>query len=164
VWAGRRSMGGGDAAIRRNPQMAPAWHTRRRQRGKCMQSNMLRRRRAARPRVRLPPPPWPLQPLRLQGPFSWGPWRRRESAGGAKRRTRAEAPKGAAAEPRRVRAERIDELLRASARLIPWPARRPRIRRQADRRPLPPPPVGPSGDPTGIDRSCGWHDGVRFAL
>jgi len=33
------------------------WHTRRRQRGKHMQIDMLRKRRAARPRVRLPPPP-----------------------------------------------------------------------------------------------------------
>jgi len=68
--------------------------------------------------------------------------RRRESAAVATRQTRAEAPEGAAAEPCRVRAERNDELVRASARLIPWPARRPRIRRQADRRPLPPPPCG----------------------
>ncbi len=35
---------------------------------------------------------------------------------------------------------------------------------QADRRPLPPPPVGCSGHPTGLSSSFGRHDGVRFAL
>jgi len=85
----------------------------------------------------------------------WGLRRGGFSGGGGSPRTeqsdwtRAEAPKGAAAEPCRVRAERIDELLRASARLIPWPARRPRIRRQAD--PQAPPAAstpGFSSDPT----------------
>jgi len=50
-------MGGGDAAISRNPQMAHTWHTRRNRSRKYMQINVLEFRVLPVLRVRLPPPP-----------------------------------------------------------------------------------------------------------
>jgi len=114
--------GGGDLAIGRDREMAPAWHTRQRQRGKYLQINMLRKLRAARPRVRLPPPG---------------------------RAVRAAASYGTT---RRVCAERIDELLRAVARPSTWPARRLRIRRRRTAGPSRRLHFGSSGDTTGIAR------------